>query len=210
MAHGSFYNVNAIIKMLPENIQDARILDLGFGCGQISHTIITFSGKPYVQFKGEPYIIGLDIDPINIDIAKKWMPFYREVYEFDALNIPYPEKTIKDIDIIVCTEMVEHITDKDKALEMIKYLSTRAKLVIFMCPYGNTLSNKVKDVEYDNHNSVWYDSDFKTLGFNTKLIKKIYWEGLEYHIISIMLDVINILKPHNKSITKNIVAWKRN
>ena len=163
-----------------------------------------------VSYSGTPYIIGLDIDPINIEFAKTWMPFYREVYEYDATIIPYPEEIIKDIDIIICTEVVEHITDKDKALKMIEYLSDKAKLVIFMCPYGNTLSNKNKVVDYDNHNSIWYDADFKKLGFNTKIIKKIYWAGLEYMIVSFLLDLINIIKPHNKSITKNILAWKRN
>jgi hypothetical protein len=169
--------------------------------------LICASGNGY---SGTPYIIGLDIDPINVEFAKKWMPFYREVYEYDAVKIPYPEDIIKNIDIIICTEMVEHTTDKDKTLEMIKYLSTRAKHVIFMCPYGNTLSNKNKVIDYDNHNSIWYDTDFKKLGFNTKIIKKIYWSGIEYMIVSFLLDLINTIKPHNKSITKNILAWKDN
>jgi len=210
MAHGSFYNVNAIIKMLPENIQDARILDLGFGCGQISHTIITFSDKPYVQFKGEPYIIGLDIDPINIDIAKKWMPFYREIYLYDITNIPYVNNIINNLDVIICSEVVEHIKDKDKALKMIEYVSNKAKIVIFTCPNGNTLTHIKNSKEYDEHNSIWYEEDFKKFGFNTKLIKRIYWNGFEYELISIAMKFVNFVRQHNKMITETIFAWRLN
>lgn len=210
MSHGSFHNLYSFLSLLPENINDLRILDVGFGCGQLMHTVMAYGNRGTFSFKGEPYIMGIDIDHINVEFAKKWMPFYREVYEFDATEIPYPENVIKDIDILVCTEMIEHTTDKDKTLKMIKYLSTRAKLVIFMCPYGNTLSNKVKDIEYNNHNSIWYDEDFKKIGFETKLIKRIYSDGVEYKVISIILDTVNIVKQNNKNITKNILAWKRN
>ena len=91
---------------------------------------------------------------------------------------------------------------------MIKYLSDKAKLVIFLCPYGNTLS-KVDD-PIDSHKSIWYDTDFQKLGFNTKIIKRIYWNGIEYKIISTIMDLINLFKPINKSIVRTIVAWKIN
>jgi hypothetical protein len=91
---------------------------------------------------------------------------------------------------------------------MIKYLSDKAKLVIFLCPYGNTLSNV--DDEIDCHKSIWYDTDFKKLGFNTKIIRRIYWEGIEYKIVSFVMSLINVFKPINKSILRTIVAWKKN
>jgi len=208
MAYGTFHDIDSILDLLPANIQGARILDIGFGCGQISHTIVSFANRNQ-KISGEPYIVGIDVDPINVDFAKKWMPFIREVYLYDAINIPYPENIIKDLDIIICTEVIEHIEDKEKVLKMIEYLRDKAKLVIFVCPYGNTLS-RVGDDVIDYHKSIWYDTDFKKLGFNTKIINRIYWSGLEYMIVSSVMTIINFFKPHNKSILRTIIAWKVN
>jgi len=198
------------LDLFPRDINNLRILDVGFGCGQLMHTVVAYGNRNVFHLSGIPYIIGLDIDSKNVEFAKKYMPYYRETYLCDATEIPYPKEIISDLGIIVCTEMVEHTTDKDKTLRMIKYLSDKAKLVIFMCPYGDTLSNKNKGFDYDNHNTIWYDADFSDLGFNVKIIKKVYWSGWEYKIASAVLDVFNVFKPYNKNITKRILAWKRN
>jgi hypothetical protein len=206
MGHGSLSNIWAIFELLPSNLQDLRILDAGFGCGEVMHTMMSYGNKKVLHYSGEPYIIGIDIDPKNVSYAKKWLPIYREVYLYDATKIPYPTNIIKDLDIIICTEVVEHTFVKSETLKMIEYLRDLAPLIIFTCPEGNSLSNKKGDYEY--HNTIWYESDFKKLGFNTKLVKRLDFEGQELKWLSNFVKFINLFRIYNKTITNTIVAWK--
>jgi SAM-dependent methyltransferase len=206
MAHGALYNVAPVIDLLPKDLHNKKILDIGFGYGQVMHTIMSFSyGKQY-HFTGEPYIIGIDKNPDNVEFAKKWMPFYRDVYLYDAVEVPYPANITKDVKIIICTEVVEHTLDKNKTLKMIEYLRDLAPLVIFTCPNGNALSPKVND--YHTHNTIWYEKDFKKLGFKTKLVSRLDFEGEEQRLITYLIKFVNIFRPYNKTIINTIVAWK--
>ena len=95
MGHGTYHDLYTILDFLPKNIQDKRILDAGFGCGEVTHIIVSF-GNRKLFVSGVPYVIGIDIDPINVEFAKKYMPYFKEVYQYDIVNIPYPENIIKD------------------------------------------------------------------------------------------------------------------
>ena len=199
MAHDSFYSILAVMNLLPPNIQDKRILDVGFGSGTVVHQIVSYSVLPWSSFKGMPYIIGIDKDKEIVEFTKKWIPYYREIYLQDITEIPYPSSAIKDLDIIICTEVVEHTTDKEKTLKMIEYFKTIAPLVIMTCPNGDD-TNKLYDKEWHNHNTIWQKEDFTKLGFNVRLETK-YSKSVE-----IFLRIVKRLAT-DKPLYRTIVAW---
>lgn len=182
---------------MPTDLNGLRMLDVGFGAGQLTHALVTNSGRSFVNYKGIPYIMGIDIDPVNIEFAEKYMPIYKKVLLRDAVDIPYPSEFTKDLSIVFCTQVVEHIEDKKKALDMIKYLSTLAPIVIFSCPQGDTTKTNSK------HKSIWYRSNFKKLGFNTALTT------IYPSMAVIILDFFSLIKNHRR-IIRNIIAWKIN
>ena len=201
MAHDSFFGINEIMLLLPNDLSNKRILDVGFGCGTVIYKIISTSSRPWANFTGIPTVVGIDKDPQSIDFAKTHMPFYNEVYLRDVLDIPYPNAiTNKPIDIIICSEVLEHLLYKDKALELIKYLSGLAPLVIFTCP-NDDQRNKIYKQDWHNHNIVWYEKDFTRLGFKTKLLSP-YPKNVELGL-RIVKKVLT-----GKSLARTIIAWK--
>jgi SAM-dependent methyltransferase len=187
------------MKLLPSKLEGKRMLDVGFGCGTVTHKIVSESGKPWSHFTGMPYVIGIDKDPSSVEFAKRWMPFYKDVYLQDVTDIPYPRNITDNLDIVICTEVVEHTTDKRATLAMIKYLSDLAPLVIFTCPNGDD-TNKKFDQEWHNHNSIWYQDDFRKLSFKTKLETK-YTREVEF-VLRIASKVFT-----GKPLYRTIVAW---
>lgn len=189
--------------LLPHNLSNKRILDVGFGCGTVIYKIISTSGRPWANFSGIPSVIGIDKDPQSIEFAKTFMPFYKEVYLRDVTDIPYPNDiTNQSIDIIICSEVLEHLLDKDLGLKLIKYLCTLAPLIIITCPEGDQ-RNKIYKEDWHNHNIMWHQEDFKQLGFKTKHISS-YPKKFEWFL--------NIIKKITigKSLVNTIIAWKIN
>jgi 2-polyprenyl-3-methyl-5-hydroxy-6-metoxy-1,4-benzoquinol methylase len=199
MAHDSFYSIASVLDLLPPNIEGMRILDVGFGNGTVIHKIVSTSIMPWAKSTGIPYVIGIDKDPEIVSFAKKWMPFYREVYLWDVTEVPYPTNICNKIDIIICTEVVEHTINKEKSLKMIEYFKTIASLVIITCPNGDD-TNKLYEKEYHNHNSKWNKNDFEQFGYTTRLITQ-YTKEVE--ILLSILKKIYIGKP----LYRTIVAW---
>ncbi len=197
MSGGSWNIIKALTDLLPTDLTNKRMLDIGFGCGQVTHVLLSNSGRYAVPYHGMPYVLGIDIDQSNIDFAKKYMPYYKELLVRDATDIPYPPAFTKDLNIVICTQMVEHIENKKKTIEMIKYVWNLAPLVIFTTMDGDTR----KTIE--THKSVWYKKDFTKLGFETKL-NTIYPSS-----VLPILDFLSYLR-RGKRITRNIIAWKQN
>lgn len=208
MSHGAPLNVIPILELLPRDMEGKRVLDVGLGCGEVSQIIASYSGHYWVGYSGMPYIIGLDIDPQCVNFARKWLPYYREVYQRDATEIPYPPEIIRDLDVILCTEVSEHLTDKAAGLRMVEYLSDKARLVVFTCPLGFDEETVVSpDKAYMNHNSAWYPEDFTRFGFKVKKIG-VYGYGCDRKIVK-AINILNLILRRPRS-THYIFAYKVN
>ena len=201
MAHDALYNILVFLPLLPDDHEGKRILDVGSGCGTVIHKIVSMSGRPWSHFVGMPYVIGIEKDPELVEFTKKWMPYYSEIYLWDATNIPYPQEIVgKPIDVIICSESVEHWLNKEQALKTVEYLVSLAPTVIFICPSGNQ-TNKLYEQDYHNHNLVWNVEDFEQFGLETKIFSQ-YPKELELFF--------RIIKPifTGKPLSRQIIAWK--
>jgi len=81
----------------------SKILDIG--CG---------SGFKLISYFGDYQTIGMDVNP-TFDYLKKTFPDRTWINaELDSSSIP------KEVDIIICADVVEHVLKPDELLEMIK------------------------------------------------------------------------------------------
>jgi SAM-dependent methyltransferase len=201
MAHDSLFTVLKIFEFLPDNLEGIRVLDAGSGCGTVVHKIISTSGRPWSRFKGMPIVIGVEKDPELVEFAKKWMPFYKNVFLRDLNDIPYPDEIVgKSIDIVLCSESVEHWLDKKRGLKTVEYLISLAPTVIFTCPNGDQ-TNKLYEQDYHNHNLVWNVEDFEQFGLKTEIFSQ-YPKSIEL--------LLRIAKPilMREPLSRHIIAWK--
>ena len=86
-----------IWKELISEIPNERILEVGCGTGQLGHMLYDFGYKKYV---------GFDFSPVAIKIAKKMCD--KQKY---FVGNAYDKKNYYDYDIILSTEVFEHLDD---------------------------------------------------------------------------------------------------
>lgn len=205
MSHGSDHNIKPVLDLLPEDLDNIRILELGSGCGQIGHTIYSYSNHDWVKFKGYPEIMGIDIDRNCVNFLNDYLNrIYKYVILYDVLDFPYPFLIVNTIDIVIMTEVLEHLKDKSKAIELLKYLYENFNKIIITVPYGDTL-NKNNQKEWFNHNLIWCENDFKKIGYNTKRIN-LYGRKAMFPSLILMKLVDRIKNKHY--IYGSIIAWK--
>jgi len=92
------------------------ILDLGCGVGdQLMHYYPTHQ------------VIGVDIDPSNIEMCKKKMPHGTFLLSaIEDIDIP----SLGKIDTILCTEVLEHVTDWKQIIQMLESCTPETRLTI--------------------------------------------------------------------------------
>ncbi|NMB70365.1 class I SAM-dependent methyltransferase [candidate division WWE3 bacterium] len=140
-------------KKLLEILEDCEpfeyIADLGCGEGFIIDTLLT----KYPNVK----VDGFDISQSAIDIAKKKHPNFN-FYQSDVKNLPQPAKTNK-YDLVVLTEVLEHIDDYKRVLENIQDMNFKTLIIsvpdeplfsISNLIFGKNIKRLGKDPEHVN------------------------------------------------------------
>ncbi len=106
-----------IVTLLP-NLKNAKILDIGCGRGELGI---------YLAKKGN-YVLGIDYSKNAIDLAKKALSlqsgFVRSRLSFLTLDLHNLESLKNKFDLIVCTEVWEHIypDEQDALLKSVRTL----------------------------------------------------------------------------------------
>ena len=114
------YEMHEHIKNSLSNKKYNKLLDIGCGKG--------FTGKSIINFCKNYY--GIDISSSAVKIAKKKIKNGNFVVG-SALNLPYEDKTF---DLIVCSEVLEHIPKFKKAIKEISRVVKTNGDVIVTCP----------------------------------------------------------------------------
>ena len=136
------------------------LLDVGCGEGFVLETI----KKDFRQRK----IVGVDVNSKALKVAKEKLSEVRFI-KADICNLPFEENSF---DMIICLEVVEHVTDYHKALNEIKRVS--GKYILLSVPWeplfswanmlrGKNMSRFGRDPE---HTNFWTKNSFN------KLLKK--------------------------------------
>ena len=160
MSHRGLEN-NQLLELIPDDLNNYEILDLGAGYGFWGWAIRTHK-------TGTPQITGIDIVPDCIEKLHT-LGIYDEVIQHDLTRgIPFPDKSF---DITIASHIIEHLT-KDKGFTLINEIErvSRAQVII-SCPRGKTRSN-INDLNPKiHHRSEWFETDFNKLGYQIQIIR---------------------------------------
>lgn len=141
------------------------ILDLGCGKG-INGFLIRLSR--YLQ---NARLVGLDINDEYINFCKKYS-IYDKMIKKSLPKIPFKNKSIN---LVICTEVIEHLTKKD-GLKLLDEIDRVCKgRVILTTP--NIFFKTMPGDPDDKHLSLWTIKDFKMRGY------KVYGVGLKMPLL---------------------------
>ncbi|HKC04916.1 MAG TPA: class I SAM-dependent methyltransferase [Patescibacteria group bacterium] len=163
----------SILKLLQKyGIKDKDILDIGCGVGTIDLYLAKNGAK----------VFGIDISHKGIIIAKENAKklHMTENLEFKVFNFPYKIPLAK-YDIIICSEILEHIKDDKLAVKkMVSLLRPKGIIIASSPSYQSLLYRYGKLKKFDEevghlrrYNERSYKSLFINVGLRIKELKKI-------------------------------------
>jgi ubiquinone/menaquinone biosynthesis C-methylase UbiE len=131
-----------------------RILDAGSGT------------QPYKQFCKHLIYVSQDFDSYNsnensIGIHPANWEYSKTDIVCDIINIPEPEQSF---DVILCSEVIEHIPNPVKALEEFKRLLKKSGILIITAPFCS-LTHFAPYHFATGFNSFFYEHHLNKLGF---------------------------------------------
>lgn len=108
----------------------------------------------------------------GIDVYKKAIEYGQKLYKnlrlisVDAHKLPFKDKFF---DLVICTELLEHVENPQKVLSEIKRILVPNGIAIIEMDSGNFLFQMVWHLWTNVRNGVWRDSHIHT--FNTKILE---------------------------------------
>src|SRR3989344_1082666 len=112
--------LDKIVSLLPQE-KNIKILDAGCGEGQLLLKIFN---------KGYNDIYGADVTPVALESAKKRIPKAKfSLQDLKSLNF-----SDEYFDVVICTEVIEHIKNYEKVLQELKRILKKNGLLIITFP----------------------------------------------------------------------------
>lgn len=165
------FTYQTILRFLQKyGIQSKKVLDLGCGVGTVDF---------YLAKKGA-VVLGIDISQKVIEIAtKNARDFKLNKVKFKIMNFPKSVPNGK-FDIIICTEVLEHLRYDKLAIQKIETLSHTGSIIIVSSPSQNAPLHRMgllksfdKEVGHLRRYTIEsYISLFKDYGFKILETKK--------------------------------------
>lgn len=119
-----------IFELIQGEKKQVKILDMGCGAGELGKSL---------KEKGA-YVIGCDIAPHAIEKAKKCLD---EAFIFDTQQGDY-SSLAKDFDIIVASELIEHLFMPEYFLQNIKKAMNKETKLIITTPNFLVWTNRIR------------------------------------------------------------------
>jgi len=144
---------------------DVRVLEIGCGPGQLAEMLIDNRIASYH---------GFDFSSKAVDMARKKELANASFHVGDAYTEPLMDKAASQFDVVVCTEVFEHI---DGDLEVIKRLEPGTRLIATVpnFPYVSHVRH-FKNAESVRERYQPYLSDFNVLGLRQpNPSTNVYW-----------------------------------
>jgi SAM-dependent methyltransferase len=160
MVRAAFYPPR-LFKYLPDDLEGKTILDAGCWYGELVYYIRSKINDPIWNIRGNPYIVGVDIDPDAIRFVKR-CHLYDETYVMNLLEIQNRIK--KRFDIAILNNVLEHNL-KENALKILGLIEGMADYILVATPLGDQRFIADEAVFYKNHLSMWSLDDFTTRGY---------------------------------------------
>jgi len=138
------------------------LIDVGSGYGIFGY-ILSKSRNIKNLISIEPFDYPVEL--YNTNHKMTWQKFYKSKLNLDK------------VDVIICTEMIEHLSKKD-ALLFLQQTKRKAKKVIIVTPYSFENQDAYDNNEYQKHQCVLSVNDFITEGYKVELLGVFKVKGL--------------------------------
>ncbi|MBS7270672.1 MAG: class I SAM-dependent methyltransferase [Candidatus Freyarchaeota archaeon] len=157
MSHTPLLN-SYVLELLPKNLQDMVIFDVGCGCGEWGFLIRT-------RKLGFPYIIGTDIWRPHLERLRN-LKVYNELLQVKIPHIPLREKSV---DIALACELLEHLPKSDghRLLEELDRISTKQIIVSYPL---NWPQEEIYGNPYEKHISEWLPNELAKYNYKVRVI----------------------------------------
>ena len=122
----------SLIRKLLATHDHHKLLEVGMGKGDLALKIVRHFDKTQITY------VGMDISKQGVKIAYNKMgdsSFYLLVA--DGMHLPFNSETF---DIVICSEVIEHIPDKEKLLHQISSVLKKDGLLILTTPNPNAVA----------------------------------------------------------------------
>lgn len=123
------FTYRELIKITKPHLKNIiNILDIGSGVGTIDF---------YLASKGKK-VTGIEISRNAVDIAKKNAKFFKLDKQIEYINSAFPYKIKKkDYDLVLFSEVIEHLENDEKALNDIRNVLKPGGLLVITTPSKN-------------------------------------------------------------------------
>ncbi len=140
--------------------EHVTILDVACGFGQNGSSLMPICHSQKIH----PSIVGVDIWLPYLDTLKN-NSVYDCLLHCDVKKMPFAEK---QFDIIIATEILEHIKKENAALflDQLETLLKDNSLLVVSTPQGKQEQGEIEGNIYQEHVSVWLKKDLEHFGFN--------------------------------------------
>jgi len=193
MSSGFFIH-DKVDSILPNDLEDKKILDVGFGYGYNGFNI-------RMKKRGKPKsLIGIDLFKPYCDRMRK-LRIYDYVINDDIMNqdISY---LLEKINITICTDVLEH-QEREKALELLdKLISITDELLIISTPLNFIVTKEVDGNKKNEHLCKIGVDDFKVRGFKVEILPLIHGSSKERLLYRLYCKI------RGKPIRDSIIAVK--
>lgn len=135
------WKTEQLVKLIPANLTFNSILEIGCALGIILNNI-----SEYLSIKR---IFGLDISSKNIELAKTLYPdntFFQGTVE-DLKRFISNGQTVPEFDLVLLSDVIEHIPDDLKFLESVREIST---YVMINLPLEKCFKNRHRKYDEDD------------------------------------------------------------
>jgi ubiquinone/menaquinone biosynthesis C-methylase UbiE len=124
--------MEAVYQMLPTLTADSAVLEIGCGAGLFCFDLAQTAGR----------VVGIDISEVVLDFARRVQAHLQcenvGLQHGDAEQLPFPDR---EFDLIVCSEVLEHLLDPAGALREMRRVLKDTGTVILTTPCAASLSD---------------------------------------------------------------------
>ena len=149
-----------MLKKLPANIGDKRILDVASGFG-------TWGYQLRIKEKNLPYLVGLELWVPYLEFLKT-LNIYSSLVLADARNLPFRGGSFQ---ITLACEIVEHLSYTDGMLMIDELERIMDGMIVISTPKGFMHQDEINGNPFEKHVSAWQEVDFEKRGFSTITIE---------------------------------------